>query len=56
MTEEKALEILTHHQKWRRGRGGDDLPMLDPKEVGLALDVAIKAMKFQAKKPKGASK
>jgi hypothetical protein len=52
MTNVKALETLIHHQKWRRGLGGGDMPMLDPKEVGVALDVAIRAMKLQAKKTK----
>jgi len=55
MTNEKALETLKHYQNWRRGLGSD-MPMLSPINVGLALDVAIKVMKLQAKKPKAEAK
>lgn len=33
------IKTLIQHQKWRRG---DDRPMLDPKEIGIALDWAIR--------------
>lgn len=42
MTTEEALVILIDHQRWRRGA---DIPMLEPKEIGEALDVAINVLK-----------
>lgn len=46
------IKTLRAHNKWRRG---DDRPMLDPKEIGIAVDWAIKvcelAQKFIEAKP-----
>lgn len=42
MTTEEALVILIDHQRWRRGA---DIPMLEPKEIGEAIDVAIEVLK-----------
>lgn len=43
MTREEALEILRKHQEWRRYRGpiGEGPKMVEPAEVGKAIDVAI---------------
>lgn len=46
----RALEILEHHQAWRRYDGDDVLPLpwqYSAKELGLAIDVAIAALKKQ---------
>ena len=42
MTTEEALVILIDHQRLRRGA---DIPMLEPKEIGEAIDVAIEVLK-----------
>lgn len=39
-----ALEILEHHNKWRRGETDD--PRYSPREIGLAIDYAILFMKM----------
>lgn len=41
MEKEKALEILVEYNLWRRGA---ETPMLDPKIVGQAIDVAIECL------------
>ena len=38
MTLKQALRILKRFNKWRRGA---DTKMLEPKKIGLALDVVI---------------
>lgn len=41
----EAAKILEQHNKWRRNR--DDnviIPMPDVKELGIALEVAVKAL------------
>jgi len=38
MNLKKATEILSTHQKWRRGA---DIPQTDPKELGEAIDVVL---------------
>jgi hypothetical protein len=48
MTNEQAFKILKEYQLWRRGiapydYGGDNMPFT-PKEVGEAIDVAIKEL------------
>jgi hypothetical protein len=43
MTEKEAIIILIQHNDWRRGN--DDLPMTDPKLLGIAIDTIIKAWK-----------
>jgi hypothetical protein len=44
MTTAKALEILKHHNVWRRGLVDD--PKYTPKEIGEAIDVAIKHLEY----------
>lgn len=39
MSAKLKIKALRDYNKWRRG---DDRPMLDPKEIGIALDWAIK--------------
>jgi|LakMenEpi03Aug12_release.lakeMendotaPanAssembly.Ray.scaffolds.fasta_scaffold1083242_1 hypothetical protein len=49
MTREKAIEVLTAHNTWRRaplGTGGYG-KIQDPKEIGLAIDFAVSALKKQ---------
>jgi hypothetical protein len=41
MSEKEAIIILIQHNDWRRGN--DDLPMTDPKLLGIAIDTIIKA-------------
>jgi hypothetical protein len=43
MTPDDCITILTEHNKWRRG--ADDLPMGDPRQIGLAIDYAIERLK-----------
>jgi hypothetical protein len=47
MTTTKALEILKHHNTWRRGIVDD--PKYTPKEIGEAIDVAIKHLEYVEK-------
>jgi hypothetical protein len=42
MEKKEAIKILRYFQKWRRGAR---IPMPDPKEVGLAIDTAIKELR-----------
>ena len=42
MTHDEALKILHTYQKWRRGA---NIPMPEPKEIGEAIDVAIRALR-----------
>jgi len=44
MTTAKALEILKHHNVWRRGLVDD--PKYTPTEIGQAIDVAIKHLEY----------
>lgn len=43
MTRKEALKILHIFQKWRRG--SNTIPMPDPKEIGIAIDVAIRELR-----------
>jgi hypothetical protein len=43
MTEKEAIIILIQHNDWRRGN--EDLPMTNPKLLGIAIDVIIEAWK-----------
>ena len=36
---QQAIKILSYHQKWRRGAL---IEMLDPKDIGEAIDVILK--------------
>ena len=42
MTRKEALNILHTFQKWRRGK---DIPIPTPKEIGIAIDVAIRELR-----------
>lgn len=42
MTNTEALDILEQYQAWRHGA---DTEMLEPKDIGKAIDVAIDALK-----------
>lgn len=41
MKKEEAIKILTEGNKWRRG---SEIEMPNPKDLGLAIDYAIKFM------------
>lgn len=42
----KAIEILTHHNKWRRDNHvPNQYEMVNPTELGIAIDTAVNAMK-----------
>jgi len=43
MTTETAIHILELYNKWRRA--DEDMEMPDPKQLGLAIDLAIEIMK-----------
>jgi hypothetical protein len=43
MTEKEAIIILIQHNDWRRGN--EDLPMTNPKLLGIAIDVIIQEWK-----------
>ena len=49
MTEKEALKVLHTYQKWRRGA---KIPQPAPKEIGIAIDVAIRTMKKVIRKEK----
>jgi hypothetical protein len=36
----EAIEVLSQHQKWRKG--DDNQPMTEPKKLTEALDIAIR--------------
>jgi hypothetical protein len=40
--EKEAVKILHHYQKWRRG---ENIAMPDSKQIGLAIDVAIRVLR-----------
>ena len=42
MTHKEALNILHTFQKWRRGK---DIPIPTPKEIGIAIDTAIRELR-----------
>ena len=41
MTLNEAIAILRQHQEWRRGGDGE---MLDPKQIGYAIDRVLSAL------------
>lgn len=47
MNKEKVIEILKTHNKWRRGN--ENIEMLNPKEIGQAIDFAIKYLESTKK-------
>ena len=38
MTIEEAVALLKQHNKWRRGA---DIPMLNPREITEAINIAV---------------
>lgn len=48
MTIKKAIEILEIHNKWRRG--DDTIPMTNPTDLGIAIDVIVNYFKKMKKK------
>ena len=40
MTNKQAIEIIKHHNMWRRGEIDDHI--YSPTEIGIALDILIK--------------
>jgi hypothetical protein len=42
MKVEEAIEILEHHNEWRRGA---EIPQEEPKIIGEAIDVVLKELK-----------
>jgi hypothetical protein len=42
MNTTEAIEVLTKHNKWRRG--DDDIEPTDPKQLGIAIERAIAVM------------
>jgi len=43
MNREEIIKILKEHNEWRRGN--DDYEMTEPKDLGIAIDEAIKLLK-----------
>jgi hypothetical protein len=56
MTTTQAAEILAAHNKWRREDDHNTdhapMPMQDPKEVGLAIDLAVALLRAEAARSK----
>lgn len=46
MTREQAAEILEQHNLWRRG--DDEYQMADVRLLGIAIDVAVDALRESA--------
>jgi len=42
MTEKEAILLLITYNDWRRG---DEIPMPDPKQIGIAIDTVVNAWK-----------
>ena len=47
MTPATALKVLVAHNKWRRNLRDEFTPSQSPKDIGEAIDAAIKALKRQ---------
>lgn len=43
MDKQKVIKILEQYNKWRRAN--EDMDMPDPKDIGKAIDFAIKYLK-----------
>ena len=51
MTKERALEILTTHNEWRRNTSDTPRPMVaSGVQIGIAIDIAIEALKKEIEK------
>lgn len=48
MTLIEAIQILETHNKWRRGA---EIPMEEPKKIGIAIDFVIEFCKNQKEQP-----
>lgn len=46
MTRKQAAEILEQHNRWRRG--DDEYQMVDVRLLGIAIDVAVAALRESA--------
>ncbi len=42
MTLQEAIDILTKHNEWRRG---DEIDMIDPTQLGIAIDIILNQLK-----------
>ena len=47
MTKAEAIKILSEHNNWRRG---GDMPMINPRLIGFAIDKAIEVLKQKRKR------
>lgn len=47
MTLQEAVTILENHNKWRRG--DDTLEMVEPKYLGMAIDLIVEYFKTKEK-------
>lgn len=48
----KAIEILKHHNQWRRDNDSTlPKPMVNPTELGIAIDVILESFKCQCEIP-----
>ena len=46
MTNAEAAQLLRMHNAWRRAVDDDtDYAMADPKELGVAIDMAVEALR-----------
>lgn len=46
MNKNDVVEQLEYYQRWRRG---EDIPMQNPKELGMVIDYAIEFLKNNIK-------
>ena len=46
MTIKQTIRLLEAHNKWRKGA---DIPMIDPKKLSQAIEIAVKELKLIAK-------
>ena len=46
MSKNDAMDILRQHNAWRRDHVGD-LPMMNPKKIGEAIDVVVSAKNIE---------
>lgn len=47
MTLQEAVKLLENHNKWRRG--DDTLEMVEPKDLGIAIDLIVEHFNFEEK-------
>ena len=46
MTTDEAVAILKRHNEWRRGA---EIPMEDPRDLGIAIDTVINELRILRK-------